>query len=170
MTDERTSRLKIYSKDSIKKKNMETGSECYNPSTTEKDVRVLERDLWKLKRIHNNVCRISRVSLRPQPDGVLLSPLGWCSCLPPFSASHCGNQGISDHWHLPRWGWVLGRLTLSPQAGRWSFCLLPSPLQSCPPCSLCDLSPPHFQGALKVRQQPPSSKTTKITNSQRAAA
>ena len=36
---------------------METGSECYNPSTTEKDVRVLERDLWKLKR-------------RPQEGGI----------------------------------------------------------------------------------------------------
>ena len=33
-------------------------------------------------------------SFHPQPDGVLLSPLGWCSCLSPFSASHCGNQGI----------------------------------------------------------------------------
>ena len=40
-------------------------------------------------------------SFRLHPVGVLLSPLGWYSCLPPFSASRYGNQGISDHWYLP---------------------------------------------------------------------
>ena len=30
--------------------------------------------------------------------------------------------------------------------------------------SVCDLFPPYFRRALKVRQQPPSGKTTKITN------
>ena len=33
-----------------------------------------------------------------------------------------------------------------------------------PPCSVCDMSPPFFRRALKVRQQPPSGKTSKITN------
>ena len=37
-------------------------------------------------------------------------------------------------------------------------------LSSLAPPALCDLSPPHFRRALKVRQQPPSGKTTKITN------
>ena len=31
-------------------------------------------------------------------------------------------------------------------------------------CFVCDLSPPYFCRVLKVRQQPPSGKTTKITN------
>ena len=48
----------------------------------------------------------------------------------------------------------------------WSVVFLSSTVSSpaSPPCSLCDLSPPHFRRALKVRQQPPSGKTTKITN------
>ena len=44
------------------------------------------------------------------------------------------------------------------------FYRLLSSLATPPPCSLCNLSPPHFRRALKVRQQPPSVKTTKITN------
>jgi len=44
------------------------------------------------------------------------------------------------------------------------FCLLLSPLQSCASCSVCDLSPPYLRRALKVRHQPLSGKTTKITN------
>ena len=37
-------------------------------------------------------------------------------------------------------------------------------LSSVTPCSVCDMSPPYFRRVLKVRQQPPSGKTTKITN------
>ena len=46
----------------------------------------------------------------------------------------------------------------------WSFCLLPSPLRPRPPCSICDMSRPYLRRALKVRQQPPSGKTTKMKN------
>ena len=33
-----------------------------------------------------------------------------------------------------------------------------------PPCSVCEMSPPYFRRALRVRPQPPSGKTTKIKN------
>ena len=44
------------------------------------------------------------------------------------------------------------------------FYRLLSGLASPPPCSICDMSPLYFRRALKVRQQPPSGKTTKIMN------
>ena len=58
-------------------------------------------------------------------------------------------------------------VTLSPQAGQWSFYLLPSPLQRRPPPpprSVCCRSRPYFRRALKILQQPPSGKTTNIKN------
>ena len=49
---------------------------------------------------------------------------------------------------------VFGFLTVSPQAGWCSFCLLPSHLQPHPPCFVCDLFRLYFRRVLKVRQQP----------------
>ncbi len=45
-------------------------------------------------------------------------------------------------------------LSLSPQAGWWSFCLLPTLLWPCPPSSLCALSPKYSYRSHTICQQP----------------
>ena len=66
--------------------------------------------------------------------------------------------GISRN-EAESWG-----LSLSPQAGRWSFSLLTSPLRPRNPLLCLRYVPPYFRSALKIRQQPPSGKTAKIKN------
>ena len=58
-----------------------------------------------------------------QLDGVLLSPLGWLSCLTSCSAWRHGNQGLQDHWNLSRRSWVDGPVTSPSPTGRWSLSL-----------------------------------------------
>ena len=97
--------------------------------------KVIPQPTWALDYIQ---------SFRPQPDGVLLSPLGWCSCLPPFSASRCGNQGISEHWYLPWWGCLSASHSLT--AGRSVVFLSStfSSLVSPPPPAVSAICPHHI--------------------------
>ena len=52
------------------------------------------RSPWKVGKHTNSRVEGDFEEEGKNTDGVLLSPLGWCSCLSPFSASCCENQGI----------------------------------------------------------------------------